>query len=223
MKNHLRNFASRGGASEIPDITMRNFFTPLWTARMATDATSRAVISTQEKAAAGKTGRPPQIILTSAINLIQLQKQLKGVVEESFAFHTTRIGTRVLTNSFADFQSVKSFFDRNRLSYISFFPKLEKPIKAVICHLPINTPAEDISDGLVNLGFDIISVKQMTTTHRSSPDYPKPANLPIFLKPFPDRKSHKRSSDCQASATLPSRWRHTEPGMASLSAITASS
>lgn len=26
-------------------------------------------------------------------------------------------------------------------------------------HLPNNTPAEDISDGLVNLGFDFISVK----------------------------------------------------------------
>jgi hypothetical protein len=42
-----------------------------------------------------------------------------------------------------------------------------KRSKAVIRHLPINTTAEDISDGLMNLGFDIIFVKQMSITHRS--------------------------------------------------------
>jgi hypothetical protein len=40
----------------------------------------------QEETAVGKTGRPPPIILTSATNLIQLQKQLKNVVEENFEF-----------------------------------------------------------------------------------------------------------------------------------------
>jgi membrane protein required for colicin V production len=39
---------------------------------------------------------------------------------------------------------------------LSYFPKHEKPIKAVIRHLPSNTPALDISDGLVSLGFDVI-------------------------------------------------------------------
>jgi branched-subunit amino acid transport protein AzlD len=32
-------------------------------------------------------------------------------------------------------------------------------IKAVIRHLPFTTPAEDISDGLVDFSFDVISVK----------------------------------------------------------------
>jgi hypothetical protein len=59
----------------------------------------------------------------------------------------------------ADFQSVKSHFDSQNLSYYSLFLKSEKPIKAVIHHLPLNTPAEDISDGLVSLGFDVVSVK----------------------------------------------------------------
>jgi hypothetical protein len=85
----------------------------------------------------------------------------------------------------ADFQSVKSYFNQRQFSYFSFFPKSEKPIKVVIRHLPINTPAEDISDGLVSLGFDVISVKQMTTTRRSSPDDPKTTNLPLFLITVP--------------------------------------
>jgi hypothetical protein len=48
-----------------------------------------------------------------------------------------------------------------------FYAKSKKPMKAVIRHLSHNTPAEDISDGLVSLGFDGISVKQMTATRRS--------------------------------------------------------
>jgi hypothetical protein len=59
----------------------------------------------------------------------------------------------------ANFQSVKSYFDGQNLSYFSFFPKSEKLMKAVIRHLPHDTPAEDISDRLVSLGFDVVSVK----------------------------------------------------------------
>jgi hypothetical protein len=70
----------------------------------------------------------------------------------------------------ADFQSVNSHFDTNNLSYYTFYPKSEKPMRAVIRHLLHITSAEDISDGLVSLGFDVISVKQMTATHRSPPE-----------------------------------------------------
>jgi hypothetical protein len=112
---------------------------------MDTDASGTKATSNEE-AVPGKTGRPPPIILTSTTNLIQLQKELKIAVKENFGM--------------ADFKSVKSHFDAYNLSYYSFYPKSVKPMKAVIRHLPQNTPAEDISDGLVSLGFDVI--KQMT-------------------------------------------------------------
>jgi hypothetical protein len=85
----------------------------------------------------------------------------------------------------ADFQSVKSIFDSKNLSYFTFFPKSEKRIKAVIRHLPYTTPAEDISEGLVSLGFDVISVKQLTSTRRSPPEESKVINLPLFLVTLP--------------------------------------
>jgi hypothetical protein len=85
----------------------------------------------------------------------------------------------------ADFQCIKSHFDSQNLSYYSFFPKSEKPIKAVIRHLQLNTPAEDIFDGLVSLGFDVVSVKQMTATRRSTPEESKIMNLPLFLVTLP--------------------------------------
>jgi hypothetical protein len=75
----------------------------------------------------------------------------------------------------ANFQSVKSHFGSRNLSYYSFLPKSEKPIKVVIRHLPHNTPAEDISDGLASLGFDVFSVKQMTATEET-----KIIGLPCF-------------------------------------------
>jgi hypothetical protein len=113
----------------------------------------------QETATAAKTGRPPPIILTSTVKLIQLQKQLKNVLKEDFEFRTTRNRTRIVTRGMVDFLGVKSHLENHNLAFFTFFPKSEKPMKAVIQHLPINTPAEDICDGLVSLGFDVVSVK----------------------------------------------------------------
>jgi hypothetical protein len=53
-------------------------------------------------------------------------------------------------------------------------------MKAVIGHLPHNTPAEDISDELVSLGFEFISVKQMTVTRQSPSDGSTDINLSLF-------------------------------------------
>jgi hypothetical protein len=70
-------------------ISTHNFFAPLRAADMDTDSAGSEA-STNVATAPGKTGRPPPIILTSAVNLIQLQKQLKGVVSEDFKFRNTR-------------------------------------------------------------------------------------------------------------------------------------
>jgi hypothetical protein len=80
-----------------------------------------------------------------------------------------------------DYQSVKSHFDTNNLSYYSIYHKSGKFMKAVIRELPHNTLVEDISDGLVNLYFDIINFKQMTATRRSPPGGSKTINLFLFL------------------------------------------
>jgi hypothetical protein len=38
----------------------------------------------------------------------------------------------------------------------------DKPVKAIIRHLPDNIPAEDITVALKELGYNVISAKQMT-------------------------------------------------------------
>jgi hypothetical protein len=168
---------------------------------MDTDAPVKESSSTETEAT-GKSGRPPPIILMSAANLIQLQKQLKGVAKQSFEFRNTRNRTRVVTKDMVDYQAVKSYFDKNSLSYYTFYPKSEKSIKAVLRHLRNNTPAQDISDGLVDLGFDVISVKQMSSARRS-PDGSKPITLPLFLVTLPrtakSQDIFKLSSLCHIS------------------------
>jgi hypothetical protein len=39
---------------------------------------------------------------------------------------------------------MKSYHEKNNLHYFTFSLNSEKPMKAVICHLPPDTPAEDI-------------------------------------------------------------------------------
>jgi hypothetical protein len=165
------------------EVTTWNFFDLLRASDM--DKYSIKTEATPCKAAApAKPGQPPPIVLTSAINLILLQKQLKSVISKNFEFRSTRNGTRVIMRSMADFQSIKSHFVSQNLSYYSF-SKSEKPIKAVIRHLPHNTPAEDISDGLLSLGFEVVSIKQMTAICRSPPEESKIINLPLFLVTLP--------------------------------------
>jgi hypothetical protein len=59
-------------------------------------------------------GRPPPIILTSAINLLHLQKQIRSIVQGSFEFRTTKTGTRVVTKEMADVSAMKTLFTSHK-------------------------------------------------------------------------------------------------------------
>jgi hypothetical protein len=96
--------------------------------------------------------------------LTKLQRQVNDLLKGNFEFCSIKNGTRVVTKEMADLSTTRTHFESSNLPYFNFYPKSLKPVKAVIQHLPVSTPAEDISDGLVDLGFDVISVKQMSTT-----------------------------------------------------------
>jgi hypothetical protein len=103
---------------------------------------------------------------------MQLQGDIKRTVTGNFELRITRTGARIVTKGIADFSAIKSFIQNNNLSYFTFFPRYERPIKALILHLPQNTPDENISVDLVSLCFDVISVKQMTATSLTFLDVP---------------------------------------------------
>jgi hypothetical protein len=86
-------------------VTTKNFFASLRANSMGTDAPV-TVSNPAEAAAPVKSGRPPPIVLMSAANLIQLQKQLKDVAKQNFEFRNTRNGTKVVTMDMVDYHAV---------------------------------------------------------------------------------------------------------------------
>jgi hypothetical protein len=144
------------------ELPTRNLFAPLKTADMelkSAEETKTQPDGDQQQPPSSQRGRPPPIMPTSETNLIQLQKQLKGLVKASFEFQNTRTGTRVVTKEMADCSAIKQYLNFQKLHYFTFFPKSLKLIKAGVRHLTGNTPAEEIYEGVVELGFDIVSVK----------------------------------------------------------------
>jgi hypothetical protein len=178
-------------------VPTRNFIAPLRAVNKETENVEAAPKPTDQPEEQGqhqtspKTGRPPPIVLTSAVNLIGLQKDLKLSVKGHFEFRNTRAGTKVMSKEMADYSAIRHYLDSKHLSYFTFFPKSEKPMKAVIRHLLIDTPAEDIANALVDLGFDIINIKQMTSKRPTKEGGTQVANLPLFLVTLPrTEKSH---------------------------------
>jgi hypothetical protein len=136
--------------------------------------------SAGSQSAPSQAGRPPPIILTSATNLIQLQKKIRGLVNGNFDFRNTRSGTRVVTKDMADYSAIKSFLEKENLHFFIFHPKSLKPFKVVIRRLPSVSPAEEIYEALTDLGFDVMSVKQIMSSRRSLPEAgQKSANVPL--------------------------------------------
>jgi hypothetical protein len=114
------------------------------------------------------TGRPPPIIVTTNINLIKVQNEIKTKLKGDFALRNTRNGFRISTKSMEDYLILRKHLDQNQTHYYTFHQKTEKPIKAVIRHLPGETPAEDITNKLLALGYKLHNVRQMTTTRQQS-------------------------------------------------------
>jgi hypothetical protein len=102
-------------------------------------------------------------------------------VKGSFEFRNTRNETLVVTLEIVDYSAIRAHFDNQQYHYYTFHAKLEKPVKAVVRQLPINTPAEDIAISLQDLGFSIISVKRMTSSRPSTDAGTHLTNLPLFL------------------------------------------
>jgi hypothetical protein len=157
-------------------ITTRNFFALLTSQSMETG--DSAEVETPK----GKgTGRPPPIIVTSNINLLKTQKELDTKLKGVFTIRNTRNGTRLTTQSMDDYTALKAHLESTERNYYTFHPKDEKPIKAVIRHLPIDTPAEDIANELVAMDYKVQNVRQMTTTRQQPEGGRLTQALPLFL------------------------------------------
>jgi hypothetical protein len=160
----------------------RNFFAPLRVTPMegAEQYTEGSSSTPQDQEKLDKV-RPPPIVFTSEANLISLQKELKSVVSREFFFRNTATGTRITTKNLADYKAIQTLLSNQGLNYFTFYIKSDKPIKAVVIHLPTNTSSEDITVALQELGYEVISVKQMTAKRPSPEGEATCISLPLFL------------------------------------------
>jgi hypothetical protein len=103
-------------------VSTRNFFAPLRTTDMDTQNTgTKNTLPEQE--APRKSGRPPPIVMTSTINLIRLQSDLKEHVKGEYEFQNTRNGT-CITEEMADYSAMKCYPEKNN-HYFTFSPNSE--------------------------------------------------------------------------------------------------
>jgi hypothetical protein len=142
----------------LPQVQTPNCYAPLRNGMEVEERQDTTGTHAEKQFTSSQAGRPPPITLKSATNLIQLQKKIRGPFKGSLEFRNTRRGTRVVT---------KPLFQTENLSFFTFHPKSLKPIKAVIRHLPSVIPAKEIYEALAELGFDVMSVKQMTSSRRA--------------------------------------------------------
>jgi hypothetical protein len=81
-----------------------------------------------------------------------------------------------------DYSAMKSYLQKNNLHYFTFSPNSEKLIKLVIRHFLPDTPVDDISSSLEDLGFNVINVRQTTATQTAPVG--KAHVEPLFIFPF---------------------------------------
>jgi hypothetical protein len=103
---------------------------------------------------------------------------LKAAVTGEFFSRNTATGARITTESMAHYKAIQKFLSQKGLPFFTFYTKGDKPQKAVIRHLPNNTSSEDITVAVQELGYVVISVKQITA---KSP-FPEGG---ATLQPFP--------------------------------------
>jgi hypothetical protein len=118
-------------------VLTRNFFAHLRTNDTGTE-TVGAENTVPAKEAPRKSGRPPPIVMTSTINLIRLQNDLKEHVKGEYEseIHEMYV-TRIITKVMADYSAMKSYLEKNN-STILPSPQIQKSLSRHTSHREAN-------------------------------------------------------------------------------------
>jgi hypothetical protein len=137
-------------------VPTRNFFAPLRTNGMDIE-TTETENTLPEQEAPRKSGRSPPIVMTFTTKWNSYRKK-----------------------EMVDYSAMKSHLENNNLLYFTFSQKSVKPIKVAIRHLPPHKPMADISNSFQDLGFNVISVRQLTTNQKPPNEQTHLENIPLL-------------------------------------------
>jgi len=102
------------GLKQTATIT-RNFFAPL-------EMDAEPETGGMEEEPLQRTGkdRPPPIIITSQVNLLKFQKEIKAITKGSFELRNTKHGTRAISREMADYLAIKNQLEKTKIHYYTF-------------------------------------------------------------------------------------------------------
>jgi hypothetical protein len=160
-------------------VSTLNIFAPLRTTGMDTETTGAENALPKQEAPRNLCRLPPRM-MTSTTSFFRIQSDLKDHVKGQYEFRNTRNGTSIITKEMVDYSAMKSYMEKNNLHHFTFSSNSEKPIKAVISHLPPDMLAEEISNSLEDLGFN---VRQITATRTAlnGQTHVEPPSIPCYL------------------------------------------
>jgi hypothetical protein len=99
------------------------------------EADSDPTIQQQQKPGPKGVGRPPPIILTTFVNSMKFQREVRTFIKVAFELRITRNGMKVVTREVTYYSGIMSHLDANKIPYYTFQPK-SKPVKVVINSCP---------------------------------------------------------------------------------------
>jgi len=139
-----------------------NFFASLRIFNMEMESTWNPNDPVGPRDNSNKFYRPPPIILTSPVSVISFQEIVKYFAQDHISLRTTGPGILILSNCLTDYRLILFYLSDHNFHHFTFYPQSDKPINAVILHLPIRTSSQDIPLAFQELEY-IISARQMTT------------------------------------------------------------
>ncbi len=103
---------------------------------------------------------PIWIVKAQETNWRIIIDQTQKVLNFNFKLADAGKFIKITAGNPTEFKNIRKFFDEKNYLYFTSNPKNERPLKAVICGIPSDTPCDLIQQELVKLNFNVIKVVQ---------------------------------------------------------------
>ena len=158
---------------EMEDATVSPSITEPQRSNLTMDTSETTV---PERTAVNKEPRPPPITIVNKVNVFQQNKEFKTFLKGDFKVVNTREGLRYYTTTSDDFRALKNHLEEKKIQHFSFQLKSDLPLRVVLKRLPWDTDPVDVKEELINAGFPVRSVKQITKFENN-----QNIKLPLFI------------------------------------------
>jgi hypothetical protein len=109
--------------------TTRNVFDPL--RDLVTEEAPETGIHEEDSEISQRFGkdRINSIIITTQINMLKFQGEIKSIAKGSFEFRNTKNGTRVIVREMAEYLAIKSQLEKKKILFYAFHHKTLKRLR----------------------------------------------------------------------------------------------